>query len=39
MFGAFLPRKNGACNLQGKPVSARDAFSTLDARIALTLRR
>ena len=39
MFGAFLPRKNGACNLRGKPVSAKDAFSTLDARIALTLRK
>ena len=39
MFGAFLPRKNGACNPQGEPVSAKDAFSTLDARIALTLRK
>jgi len=38
MFGAFLPRKNGACNPQGNPVSAKDAFSTLDARLALTLR-
>lgn len=39
MFGAFLPRKGGACNPRGKPVSAKDAFSTLDARIALTLRK
>jgi hypothetical protein len=39
MFGAFLPRKSGACNPRGNPVSAKDAFSTLDARIALTLRK
>jgi hypothetical protein len=39
MFGAFLPRKNGACNPRGEPVSAKNAFSTLDAQIALTLRK
>jgi hypothetical protein len=39
MFGAFLPRKHGACNPRGNPVSAKDAFSTLNAKIALTLRK
>lgn len=38
--GAFLPRRaSGGCNLQGNPVSARDAFSALGARIALMLVR
>jgi hypothetical protein len=39
MFGAFLRRKNGACNMRGQPVSAKNAFSTLRAQIALTLRK
>jgi hypothetical protein len=39
MFGAFLPRTHGACNPRGNPVSAKDALSTLNAQIALTLRK
>lgn len=38
--GAFLPRKaSGGCNFEGTPVSPKDAFSALVARIALTLVR
>jgi hypothetical protein len=38
--GARFGRKSsGACNFRGNPVSGRDAFNALAARIALTLRR
>ena len=38
--GAHFPRgSSGACNFRGKPVSGKDAFNALAARIALTLRR
>jgi len=38
--GAHFGRgSSGACNFRGKPVSGKDAFNALAARIALTLRR
>ena len=38
--GAHFGRgSSGACNFRGNPVSGRDAFNALAARIALTLRR
>jgi hypothetical protein len=38
--GAHFPRRaSGGCNFRGRPVSGKDAFNALAARISLTLRR